>query len=280
MKNKKGYTLVELIITLAVIGIMIVPIFNSFVESHKVNVISKRRIVSSHLAQSRMEEIKSFDFNTLKFEFQGNPIDTSNSTVEFTDGGKTLTRNNVDYVVTSKLINVTDKLVLSSAAGNPNLGVPNGEITLNVPTSGDHSEMEVNGTTDLPIDSTDVTFEVGIHSALEYYIKVRGTTNIRYFVIDGAEMDLIVNCDFNTDDWNVEFLNLSDVPLRVKIVNDLDSKIEAKPSAAEPSVSDIWISNSMLTNTGNLNVKHWYDIVVEVEQDGTVYEIFESTIGK
>jgi prepilin-type N-terminal cleavage/methylation domain-containing protein len=72
MNNKKGYTLIELIITLAVIGIMIIPIFNSFISSHRINLQSKRSISAAYAAQSQVEFIKSRSFIELKDLFNKN----------------------------------------------------------------------------------------------------------------------------------------------------------------------------------------------------------------
>ncbi len=58
MKNKRGYTLIELVITLAILGIMITPIFNSFMESNKVNIQSRKRISANYLAQNQIELYK------------------------------------------------------------------------------------------------------------------------------------------------------------------------------------------------------------------------------
>ena len=59
--NQKGLTLVEIIVTLAVLGIVIAPLMSMFVTSQKVNVESRKEYEAIQLAQKYMEEIKAMD---------------------------------------------------------------------------------------------------------------------------------------------------------------------------------------------------------------------------
>lgn len=59
LRRKDGITLVELIITLAILGAVIVPIMNLFVMSAKVNHLSGREYKSMLEAQMYVEEFKA-----------------------------------------------------------------------------------------------------------------------------------------------------------------------------------------------------------------------------
>ena len=59
--NQKGLTLIEIIVTLAVLGIVIAPLMSMFVASQKVNVESRKEYDALQLAQKYMEEIKAMD---------------------------------------------------------------------------------------------------------------------------------------------------------------------------------------------------------------------------
>lgn len=59
--NQKGLTLIEIIVTLAVLGVVITPLMSMFVTSQKVNVESRKEYEALQLAQKYMEEIKAMD---------------------------------------------------------------------------------------------------------------------------------------------------------------------------------------------------------------------------
>jgi len=59
--NSKGLTLVEIIITLAVLGIVIAPLMSMFVTSQKINTSSEIEYRAIQIAQKYMEDIKGID---------------------------------------------------------------------------------------------------------------------------------------------------------------------------------------------------------------------------
>ena len=59
--NQRGLTLIEIIVTLAVLGVVVAPLMSMFVTSQKVNVESKKEYEALQLAQKYMEEIKAMD---------------------------------------------------------------------------------------------------------------------------------------------------------------------------------------------------------------------------
>jgi len=61
ISNNRGMTLIELIMTLAVLGILIVPVMSMFVFSAKINMAASNGYKAGMLAQSYMEEIKGME---------------------------------------------------------------------------------------------------------------------------------------------------------------------------------------------------------------------------
>lgn len=59
--NKKGFTIVEVIVTLAVLGIVIGPLMTMFITSQKINNEGSKEYQSIQLAQKYMEEIKGME---------------------------------------------------------------------------------------------------------------------------------------------------------------------------------------------------------------------------
>lgn len=79
LKNNKGFTLVELILTLAIMSILIVPLSSFFINTAKTNNISDDKMKATLLAQRMMEGIKSLNnmdeyelksmFDDIKFDY-------------------------------------------------------------------------------------------------------------------------------------------------------------------------------------------------------------------
>ncbi len=59
LKNNKGFTLVEIIITIAILSIIIIPIYSLFLTSAKANNMSVHKLNATMIAQSYMEELKA-----------------------------------------------------------------------------------------------------------------------------------------------------------------------------------------------------------------------------
>ena len=61
MKNDKGYTLIELIISIAVLMIILVPFYNMFLFSSKVNALGRQELDAVSAGKMYLEEIKLSD---------------------------------------------------------------------------------------------------------------------------------------------------------------------------------------------------------------------------
>ena len=68
IKSNKGLTLVELIVSLAILGIIIAPLSSFFVNTVKVNKDSENQMIANQLAQKYMEQLKFSDIIELTDE--------------------------------------------------------------------------------------------------------------------------------------------------------------------------------------------------------------------
>lgn len=97
--NNRGITLVELIVTIAVVGILIAPVTSMFVFSAKINMAASKEFEAAMLSQSYMEEIKAMEeidmqkyvFNAVTGKYERLISETENNygaeiTIEAGDG--------------------------------------------------------------------------------------------------------------------------------------------------------------------------------------------------
>lgn len=59
LKSNKGFTLIELIISLAIFGMIITPISSLFISSYKANISAKNQMRATYIAQREMERLKT-----------------------------------------------------------------------------------------------------------------------------------------------------------------------------------------------------------------------------
>ncbi|MDW5300401.1 MAG: type II secretion system protein [Sedimentibacter sp.] len=94
--NNKGLTLIEIIITLAVLGIVIAPLMSMFITSQKINTESENEYNAIQLAQKYMEEIKGMDVLDTD-NADGYPYITSEDTYK-----RNLTEDGYDLTISVK----------------------------------------------------------------------------------------------------------------------------------------------------------------------------------
>jgi prepilin-type N-terminal cleavage/methylation domain-containing protein len=289
--NKKGYTLVELIITLAVIGIMVVPIFNTFTQSNRINIISKREVAGAYVAQNVMEELKAMSATDLTNRVSADPNDSI----------RLFTRDsaNTTFTIRVEVTDVTSSLGLSlDAAPDPDAApkVPDADITVTLPSAGNNglidftdafatdiafSDISTNLLFRLSDDGSSYSFE---YSMFDETFNILTPGNIQLNIV-GPSSGLLL-------DWDIDLINISSSMLTATILDyviiDVDTgeyeqpdNIDVRVSELESSTSDIYISAPSHPVVGSLqDAKSWFNVVVRVEHDGIEYEVLESTIGK
>ncbi|MBN2797023.1 MAG: prepilin-type N-terminal cleavage/methylation domain-containing protein [Clostridia bacterium] len=282
LKNNKGYTLLELIITLVVIGIMIVPIFNAFTESHRVNLLSEREVSGAYVAQNVMENLKIQDKSVLDALVLADVSDASRHFTR-TSGG-------TDFIVDVTVLDVTSSLNINlDSTTITQESVPFAQIDINLPGDGDTGEIHYSDPIqgDYTLDSVNRDLVLRLtDSGGSIALSMTGHTG-EFTPLD-EENNPVTQVQMNihgpdTDplDWSIKLVNTSSMPLFVTKVNDEDRHIAVAVKSDEFSSSDIWISNSMPSVTGDVRqAESWFNVVVKVSYNNVTFEVLESTIGK
>jgi len=64
-KDRRGFTLIELIVSITILAIVIVPTLGLFSAAFKNNRYAKEKLVAIALAQGRIEELKAMNYQNL-----------------------------------------------------------------------------------------------------------------------------------------------------------------------------------------------------------------------
>lgn len=274
--NKKGYTFVELIITLALVAIMIVPIFNSFTSSYRINLLSKRQSASAFVAQEVMENIKSMNQGEL------DQLMTTPSLRSFVENGA-----DTDFTVTIGISDVTDELGLAiSTTSLSTAENRDADVTISLPSQGGLGDISFHNDPQTAIISDadrDLMIEVNDSSGIQ--LVFRDTARVINFVPQEASV-ITIDVEGPTSgtllSWNIDFVNLTyNNILDIQKVNDPDDHIQLAVKSDEFSSSSILIGNSIPTLQTQVSTpKKWYQITVTVSYNGVDFETIESTVGK
>lgn len=74
LNKNAGFSLVELLIAVVILAIIVIPLLNLFLSSHKLNIRSRQTLRATTVAQDIMEGLKAYDIEELKEQFN-NPAD-------------------------------------------------------------------------------------------------------------------------------------------------------------------------------------------------------------
>ena len=67
--DNRGITLVELIVSIAILAIIVLPFLNAFVTATKTNVKARNKMNATHLATNIMEGIENNSMKTMAYQF-------------------------------------------------------------------------------------------------------------------------------------------------------------------------------------------------------------------
>lgn len=67
-RKNGGFTLVEVLVACAILGIALVPILSSFVSVAKVNTTSRKKLTATTVGESVMESVKAFELKEVAYQ--------------------------------------------------------------------------------------------------------------------------------------------------------------------------------------------------------------------
>ncbi len=166
--NEKGLTLIEIIVTLAVLGVVVSPLMNMFITSQKINNVSKEEYHTLQIAQKYIENIKSaktltdvenmgyYKVGTNKYNVP-RPAEDSPYRAEITiepSGGVLPVFSNESDVVLPVLTIYDDRIEWKSGPGPA------------------QSKPIVNGAVDITIENTEITVSDISHSVVSHDFNI------------------------------------------------------------------------------------------------------------
>jgi len=296
MNNKKGYTLVELILTLAIIGIMVIPIFNAFTEANSVNLRSRRQISAAYLAQNELERVKGMT----RSEFGAFDV-AGGDAIDDDTWSRTIVTNNVsnggsNFRITTTIENITDEfnITLNTTTATNIDSERDHEVRVELVDNPTNFNIDTNG--DVPgvlSSARDVylLFEtLNVNTSTVKVVDNSLTTLLGPLNIDTSDSGYsritlnIVGFDTLSDVWNFNLINQSDWTLDSKPFVDENNNIRMISDSR--SLANVYIGNSFPVANGSPSTsEEYYKIVITVSHiasngNETVYETIESTVGK
>jgi len=122
-RNQKGLTLIEVLIAIAILGMIAVPFLTALSTSSRGIIIADERTTAESLVRSEMEYVKSSPYNSTGFSYN---ISTTTTTPPPWDSSHALDSRYAGYSV-----NVTG-VPIDPATGNPHADLQIQNITVTV----------------------------------------------------------------------------------------------------------------------------------------------------
>lgn len=111
-EDNKGLSLIELLVAMALLAILIVPIFNSFIASARINHKSRQLMAATDLAQTVFEGFSDKTFGTVKEDIRSRM------------GSVTLSSNHIYATVSNNYYNMPEHYVALDGSLLTSLGSP------------------------------------------------------------------------------------------------------------------------------------------------------------
>lgn len=231
-RTKKGMTLIEVIISVTLLSILIVPISGFMLSSLKNNTSSQKKQEASYIGQKILEELKSYDYINLKRDSEGYYF-------ELLDGDKVYKNYSIENLFYSEFNrNIYGKPIENDERKLRNYNV---ELTIKENTSfkyNDINNLEINNDADYKIDfinENNISFIKVINSNIQSKKSFSGDIKIN-ITKENNEFNLSLY-DKNNSDIKIENLRKekknNKILLYVNSNYNIDTNIEINNDTEE-----------------------------------------------
>lgn len=261
IKCNKGLTLVELVVSLAILGIIIAPLSSFFVNTIRINKNSEDRLTANQIAQKYMEEAKfgkkspstgtitktDQDFKTqIKIEQQSKYKIDKEMKKEVSEGEKNKDKNNsITYHAEIEI----DKDDTQSD-----------KVTFKATDSGNQDEL-ISNDQEIKIDiKKDHDNKITIKLNKKY---TKTVTNID---LDNNNINIKIKCNGNRSPINLDVSTLNNPKTNIYIVKSKTTKNKIKLNTTQGKVR---LYNNIYDESVSRDEESWiYKITVTVTKNG------------
>lgn len=189
-KSKKGMTLIEVIISVTLLSILIVPLSSIVMSSLRNSKDGEYRQKASYIGQKLIEELKSYDY--IKLDSEGS--------FKLLDGDK-ITKNTEENNFTGNF----ERTVFGSVDENKRSGETKFNVEVTMKKSEDFNFDNIN-----KVDESKVKYKV---------IFEKDASGYSVYINDKTSPKLIVNEDlvFNINENNLEIYNKSNDSMKISV---------------------------------------------------------------
>ena len=174
--NNRGFTLVEVILTIAILSLIIVPLSSMFITSAKMNSRSKIEYEAVTIAQQKMEEIKALQKYDTAY-ISSNIIGHHDLGNGFTFDIELNEDNNYPNAQPASPVSINGNIVVEETGGNFLFKTDSGALLTTIPSANsftmvfDDSTFTVNSNTQNYAESSNVKVEVLLQRDLNIVIR-------------------------------------------------------------------------------------------------------------
>lgn len=259
IKCNKGLTLVELIVSLAILGIIMTPLASFFVNTIRINKNSENRLEANQIAQRYMEEAK---FGKTLYS-QGKIIE---GTIIKTDKGyetKIKIEKHLKYEIDKEMDGDTDHdrptTYHSQIEIDKQENTQSDKVIFKDTDMGNQSE-NINDDELVKIDIIkDTNNKITIQFNEKYTKTVTGID------LNNTDINLKINCKGNKSPINLKISTLNDVKTNIYVVKSETTKNKIKLNTLEGKVR---LYNNIYDKSVSKNEESWiYKITVNVTKN-------------
>ncbi len=279
IKNNKGYTLVEILLAIALMSIILIPMMQYFIKTAEIEGKTRRELKATYIAQKYLEDYK--DYKPTVDDTLIGPMDDEGYQVyveikNVTGSGV----NEVDFK-SSTTQNFGDTV---TAPADPAFTIRAYKDTRNsielVDSVGFYDSNNTNSADDdfrIELEKDSSIYKVRVYRKSGPNYNLLSETN-KTFTDATIDINVQVDATNPTDHLILNFVNKTDKKFNIYEIDDTSGVISLNDQNSF-SGEDITIYRNILTTSGGTtNSDQLYRMVVRVERDGDLIERIETLI--